>query len=593
MYKDLPYIWQEAFQDAWTSFCEGTLPIAAIIADRDGNILSRGRNRIYCSDELNPKMNHAEMNAMRNLDTKKYQDIRSYILYTTMEPCPMCMGTATMVNLRHIRYAAHDDYCGTAHLAFDDRYISGKNIDISFEPGMEEVQLTLQTAFDFIRGNRVESNTVNRSFRKRCPEAFTAAAKIFEDGTLARWLEKKTSVEEVYDAVEALCEEIRMKNQSLLYTARIEQTKEYQKRMKYIREKDSFVEKDCDSLSYVRNVPEPYGWITESGTPPERHLDVIIMSDKAYALGDTENVRIIGVFRRNDGDHKLVAVPIERNIVDFFELTEAEKADMHRLYPKEDPGEGWFGVDKAKETIDGYFGLKKGFYKSRGVKRIYLIQHCESEHHLNGMVGAWTNWNLTERGREQARLTGEWLLSREFAEYKKEQEALEASGCSETAKSFPLPYTQIYCSPLNRAAQTAEEMMKSLDAPIVYRDEIREVNAGMAHGHTNKWLRENEGEHPEHFSADYRSFPDADSDRDLWNRIWPFYQEILHCEAQNVIIVSHGCTLSFLQNMLMGHTDVTVRARFAPHGPAGSISKFDLNDAGRMSLDYLNRRACD
>lgn len=591
MYKDLSPIWQEAFSDAWKSLCEGTIPIASIITDCDGNILSRGRNSIYNSNDLNPRIHHAEMNSIMNLDTKKYPDVRDYILYTTMEPCAMCMGTITMANLRHVRYAAHDDYGGTAHLAFDERYISSKNIDITFEPGTEAVQLTLQTAFDFIRWNKVVTNRVNALFRKRCPEVFTAAVKIFEDGTLTKWLEGSVIVEEVFNTIEALCEEIRVRNKSLLYTARIEQTKEYPQRMKYIRETDSFIEKDSDSLSYIRNVPEPSGWIVESGTPPEKHLDVIVMSEKTYALGDTEDVRIIGVFRRNDGDHKLVAVPLARNVYDFTELTDTEKADMHRLYPLEDPGEGWFGTDLAKRTIDEFFHINKSFYSSRPMKRIFLIQHCESEHHLNGMVGAWTDWNLTERGREQARLTGKWLLDNEFKEYKKGTESDSEQADSSILKSFPLPNTQIYCSPLNRAMQTAEEMMKYLDAPITYRDEIREVSAGEAHGHTNQWLRDNEAPHPEEYAADYHSFPDADSDRDLWNRIWPFYQEILRSEAQNIFIVSHGCTLSFLQCMLMGHTDVTVRARIAPHGPAGSISKFELNDAGRMSLYYLNKRA--
>lgn len=587
MFKELPYIWQEAFADAWLSMCEGTLPIAAVIADRNGNVLSRGRNRIYSSDELNPRIHHAEMNCLKTLDTRKFPDVREYILYTTMEPCPMCMGTITMANIRHVRYAAHDDYCGSAHLAFDDRYVSSKRIDIAFaEEGMEAVQLTLQAASDFLRLNRVFTDKVNRCFMQRCPESYTVAVKLYREGYLKKCIENGTPFGEVYDTVEKLCKEVREKNRCMLYTARIEQTIAYPKRMKYLRETDSFTEKEYDSLSFVRNVPEPYGWIVESGTPPERHLDVIVMSDKDYALGDTENVRVVGVFRRNDGDHKLVAVPVDRDVYDFTELTDAEKADMHRLYPLEDPGEGWFGRTEALRTTEEFFGVRKGFYRSRPLKRIFLIQHCESVHHGNGMVGGGTDWELTERGRGQARQIGEWLLENEFAQYKKADD----SAASDTVQAYDLPFTQIYCSPLRRTRQTAEEMMKSLHAPIEYREEIREVSAGEAHGHTVQWMRDNEKPHPELFDASYRPFPSAESDEDMWNRLWSFYRELLDSRAQNVIVVSHGCALSFLQSMLTGHTDVTCRARFAPHGPAGSISKFELNDAGRMSLYYLNRK---
>lgn len=31
---------------AWEAYCNGTIPIGAVVADAEGNILSRGRNRI-------------------------------------------------------------------------------------------------------------------------------------------------------------------------------------------------------------------------------------------------------------------------------------------------------------------------------------------------------------------------------------------------------------------------------------------------------------------------------------------------------------------------------------------------------------------
>ena len=43
------------------------------------------------------------------------------------------------------------------------------------------------------------------------------------------------------------------------YTAKIEQTKDYKKRMHYMPNTDTFEEKDCDSLSYIRNVHFPSG----------------------------------------------------------------------------------------------------------------------------------------------------------------------------------------------------------------------------------------------------------------------------------------------------------------------------------------------
>ena len=44
----------------------------------------------------------------------------------------------------------------------------------------------------------------------------------------------------------------------MIYTVKIEQIYAYSKRMKCVSKTDSFIEKDCDSLSYVRNVLQPY-----------------------------------------------------------------------------------------------------------------------------------------------------------------------------------------------------------------------------------------------------------------------------------------------------------------------------------------------
>ena len=36
------------------------------------------------------------------------------------------------------------------------------------------------------------------------------------------------------------------------------------------------------------------------------------------------------------------------------------------------------------------------------MKHIITVQHTQSVHHTNGMVGSWTDWDLTELGKEQA-----------------------------------------------------------------------------------------------------------------------------------------------------------------------------------------------
>ena len=199
------------------------------------------------------------------------------------------------------------------------------------------------------------------------------------------------------------------------------------------------------------------------------------------------------------------------------------------------------------------------------MKTIILVQHTESEHHINGHIGAWQDWNLTAKGRDQAFLIGEWL---------------KQSGCVNKWSMF--------VSPQRRAIQTAEEINRSLGIMPVIREELREVNAGEGNGKTREWYRAHEAPRGSGFDPDYRPFPDAESDRELWNRLFPFYQDMMASSAERILVVSHGTTLSFLQSMLTGQS-VEDRGRFRFNGCSGSVSRFTVEDSGKVSAAFINQ----
>ena len=45
------------------------------------------------------------------------------------------------------------------------------------------------------------------------------------------------------------------------------------------------------------------------------------------------------------------------------------------------------------------------------MKNIITIQHTQSIHHTNGMIGSWTDWDLSELGIQQAENIGRNLLN--------------------------------------------------------------------------------------------------------------------------------------------------------------------------------------
>lgn len=134
----------------------------------------------------------------------------------------------------------------------------------------------------------------------------------------------------------------------------VEQTYKYPMRMKYDPETNSFIETEYQSLQYKRNFTKPYGWIKESGTPPFPHWDCILMMDQECDLGDEIEIKVIGVFKRADFDHKYVVIEANRNIDDLGELTEAEMDELKKLYPRIGEGEGWFGKDVADDCMKNH-----------------------------------------------------------------------------------------------------------------------------------------------------------------------------------------------------------------------------------------------
>ena len=145
-YEDLDDIWKSIFEMEWESLCNKSKAIASVITDENGNLISTGRNKIGEYTIPNPRVCHAETEAVRNLDISIYPNIKQYTLYAALEPCPMCLGTIVMGGIRRIVIGAHDDHGGAIELLDKSRYLSSKNIEIIWMPNIYgDIQRGLQT----------------------------------------------------------------------------------------------------------------------------------------------------------------------------------------------------------------------------------------------------------------------------------------------------------------------------------------------------------------------------------------------------------------------------------------------------------------
>lgn len=204
MWSDLVKPWQVCFELAWEAYCNDCIPIGAVVTDADGNILSNGRNRIYTKSPLydHPAGNelaHAEVEALQGF---RYGSVDQHtcILYTTTEPCPMCMGMFYMSGLRTLNYAARDPFAGSANLLGTTWYLSRKPIKVSGPQQSLESVITamfVEQELNF-HGGKLPESLFWDMYRKALPDGFVLGQSWYDQGSLKTMREGNIDASEVY-----------------------------------------------------------------------------------------------------------------------------------------------------------------------------------------------------------------------------------------------------------------------------------------------------------------------------------------------------------------------------------------------------------
>lgn len=196
------------------------------------------------------------------------------------------------------------------------------------------------------------------------------------------------------------------------------------------------------------------------------------------------------------------------------------------------------------------------------MKTIITVQHTQSIHHINGMVGSWTDWELTETGRQQADNIGKHLQA-------------DLAG----------KRVILYTSDLLRARQTAELIAGHFGVIPIFRKELRERYLGRCCGKSVQWLRENI--ECQEQTIDDRLVSDAESRREEWNRLKPFFDEIMSDNSENIIIVSHGDLLGVFHTMFSNMSVESLNS-VEISGAPGGVSQMLVDDAGKRFIKRIS-----
>ncbi|MFC4411775.1 nucleoside deaminase [Chungangia koreensis] len=84
----------------------GDLPIGAVIV-HNGKVISKGSNRKHTKQSL---VAHAEIDAIHSCAPYLKEQNNECVIYTTLEPCIMCLSTIITANITTVYFALEDRY---------------------------------------------------------------------------------------------------------------------------------------------------------------------------------------------------------------------------------------------------------------------------------------------------------------------------------------------------------------------------------------------------------------------------------------------------------------------------------------------------
>lgn len=202
MWKDLPVQWKTVFNEVWKAMKNNSVPAGAAVFSSNGELLAAGRNRYGEQDVLNPYTAHACINVLNSIDMRRIENKDDLILFTSMEPCHMCLGAISISGIRYICSASRDLYYGMTHYIYDDPMIRANKIKHKVEGGdIEFFQLVLQSYFEIGQVAVKKDSSALECYRRTNEDAMEIAEKLYLRRAFQQLSIKDAPCSEIYDMI--------------------------------------------------------------------------------------------------------------------------------------------------------------------------------------------------------------------------------------------------------------------------------------------------------------------------------------------------------------------------------------------------------
>ena len=137
---------RKAIEIAGKGIDSGGGPFGAVIT-KDGEIIAEAGNRVVL---MNDPTAHAEVLTIRKAsEYLKSHDLSDCTLYTSCEPCPMCLGAIYWAGIKKVVYSS--DRKDAAKAGFNDNFIYNEIILLPSKRKLTFLQLALPGSEEVFR----------------------------------------------------------------------------------------------------------------------------------------------------------------------------------------------------------------------------------------------------------------------------------------------------------------------------------------------------------------------------------------------------------------------------------------------------------
>jgi tRNA(Arg) A34 adenosine deaminase TadA len=205
--------WQACLELAWVAYGRNTTPVGAILVDGDGKVVAEGTNARYAPSAggalAGSHLAHAEVIALAGLSAETgYPD---HTLYTTLEPCLLCVGAAVMSSVGHVQWAGVDLYGGATGLPRADNAHLRRGLT-TFTGPRDDVLGTFAAALhvEFYLRRKPDGHVV-AAYEGATPEIVAAARVLAEMGLYGQAAGGASAAENYDRAVSTLLGRINLR----------------------------------------------------------------------------------------------------------------------------------------------------------------------------------------------------------------------------------------------------------------------------------------------------------------------------------------------------------------------------------------------